>query len=130
MLAYAIAADEDALISDYAEYYGIYDYEQLPVGRAAALAFNLPLQSRTMRRLTGVNYSITDYLLASICDRIDWMMYAQAGGRRKGIPEPVSMVSTMTGSQKAEKKKRGDVTGFADPDAFEKRRQQIMKGGA
>ena len=48
-----IATDENALLCDLAETYGIFDFNALPVETLAALSFGLRENSRIKRKMSG-----------------------------------------------------------------------------
>ena len=70
------AADEDALICDFAETYHIYDYRKLPPQYAAVLACGLRDDSRIKMKLAGTGgYNIDTILQAAVVDRLNAIIY-------------------------------------------------------
>ena len=65
-----LETDEDALICDLAETYGVYDYESLPVQTVAALSIGLRGDSRIRMKLSGMKLTLTESLLAMIADNL------------------------------------------------------------
>ena len=66
-----ICLDENALICDLAETYGIYDYGSLPIDTVATLAVGLRDDSRIMMKMRGSKIPAdASFLLATIVDRI------------------------------------------------------------
>ena len=63
-----LEADEDALICDLAETYGIFDYESLPVKLVATLAVGLRGDSRIKMKISGAVLSQRDLILSQIAD--------------------------------------------------------------
>ncbi|MBQ4177615.1 MAG: hypothetical protein II640_09125, partial [Lachnospiraceae bacterium] len=59
-----INADEDALICDLAETYGIFDMESLPVKLVATLAMGLRGDSRIKMKISGAVLSRRDLILS------------------------------------------------------------------
>lgn len=93
-----IAEDEDALICDLAETYGIYDYEALPPKLVATLAAGLSQSSRSMRRMASGNRIETkdipsndQLVMMSILDgvrTIAWML-SKDGAKNRNRPKSV-----------------------------------------
>ena len=65
-----IATDEDALLCDLAETYGIFDLNALPVETLAALSFGLRENSRIKRKMAGMVEVDAMELLAVIADNL------------------------------------------------------------
>lgn len=121
-LAYMLATNEDSLICDFAQYYGIYDMEsQVPCSTAAILASGLPPESRVMRKMSNSPISTTDTILAGIFDSLNNLMYMMAGKKRK---KPKSLLDKLL---KPEKRKQENVTSFSSADAFEEARRKILE---
>lgn len=57
-----------------AEYYGVYDYRQLPVTTVAVLVFGLRDDSRLVQKDSGVKASQEELLLAHIADRLSLIL--------------------------------------------------------
>lgn len=109
-----IASDEDSLICDLAQVYGIFDYHALPVRTLAALAAGLPEDSRCIRHLRDEPLSTHDFLLAASVDalfNINW--------RLQGCPgtPPPSLLSALRG--KPEEDADSSVQSFDSPEEFE-----------
>lgn len=77
--------DEDALICDFAEYYHVLSWRDLPVRTAATLAAGLRPCSRSYMKAVGVKADLTDSLLAMIHDRLADLISMLAGKNSKGI---------------------------------------------
>lgn len=121
-LAYLLAKDEDSLICDFAQYYGIYDMEsQVPCKTAAILACGLPPESRVMRKMSKSPISTTDTILAGIFDSLNNLMYMMSGKRHR--QKPKSLLDKLL---KPEKRKQENVTSFSSADAFEEARRKIL----
>ena len=67
--------DEDALICDLAEYYGIYDYHSLPAGTIAVLACGLREGARIKSELLERRYTYDEVMKAVIVDRLNWLCW-------------------------------------------------------
>jgi flagellar capping protein FliD len=65
-----IATDEDALLCDLAETYGIFDLNALPVETLAALSFGLRENSRIKRKMAGALEVDEMELLSVIADNL------------------------------------------------------------
>ena len=111
--------DENALICDFAEVYGVLDYRSLPPLTAAALARGLGENSRIMRALRGVNASTNDLLLAIVADRLGTLIWMLSEDGKNGENRPASIFDAMAG-----KKQESELMGYqsgADFDAAWKR---------
>ena len=117
-----IAVDEDALICDFAQYYHVFDYEQLPVQKAAVLACGLPAESRIIRILGKQPHSLEKQILAGIYDRIGILIYMRTKDARTGKNRPESLLEELLGKGKKEKPKR-----FQTAAEFEAERKKILR---
>lgn len=104
-----VADDEDSLICDLAETYGIFNYKELSPLTVATLSTGLGVNSRISKHITGLPNDIDTILLAEIADRLG--MVLQCVG---GIEKPKSIVSSLYG----EKDEKGNVMSFGDSDEF------------
>lgn len=89
--------DEDAVICDLAETYGIYDYKSLPICTVATLASGLKGDSRIMRIMTGQKHATDEILLAGILDRLSWIAWTKTKDAQKGTHRPESVLEKMLG---------------------------------
>lgn len=96
------AKDEDALVCDFAQTYHIYDYTALPCRLAATLAAGLQPESRSKMALSGATATTEQMLLASIADRLGWLVWVQTKDGQKGRNRPESFVSILRGDTKKE----------------------------
>lgn len=125
-LAYLLSTQEDNLICDFAQYYGIYDMEnQVPCSTAAILTCGLPPESRVMRKMSNSPINTTDTILAGIFDSLNNLMYMMAGKKRK---KPKSLLDKLLNSEKRKQKKQENVVSFSDSDEFEKTWNAIVEG--
>lgn len=116
-----LEADEDALVCDLAETYGIYDYESLPVQTVAALSIGLRGDSRIMMKMTGQELSRTDLILTIIADYLALILWSKTkdGKHNRNKPTPLrDMFRT---------KKESDVAGFDSPEEFERARAALLE---
>lgn len=115
ILAGMIATDEDALTCDFAETYHIYDFRALPVKTAAALAAGLPDNSRTLGRLSGLNLTLTEMLLAAGVDFLSMIVWINTKAARNEDTKPPSILAALMGE---DQKKDNGVRGFETPEEF------------
>ena len=116
-----LEADEDALVCDLAETYGIYNYESLPVQTVAALSVGLRGESRIMMKMTGSDLTRTDLILTLIADYLALILWAKTkdGKHNRNKPTPLrDMFRT---------KKESDVAGFDSPEEFERARAALLE---
>lgn len=110
-----ITADEEALICDFAETYGIYDYRRLPLKTAAILASGLRDNSRIKIKLSGLNAAPEMILNAAIADRAGMLVWMQSKDGAKNRNRPASILDKILNPEK----KKEDVTTFATGQDFE-----------
>lgn len=92
-----IAADEDALVCDFAETYGIFDYRALPVNLLATLAVGLRDDSRIKMRISGIRVPQNTLLLAAAVDRLAFLAWAKTEDAQKGSNCPGSILAAILG---------------------------------
>lgn len=119
------AFDNDALICDFAEYYGVLDYTRLPVGYAASLADGLPRDSRIRMRMRKDEYTFQEQILINILDSVNLIMWilAQKGNKKK-IKKPISIWKRLSNKKKND---TDDVMKFRTPEDFKAARERILK---
>ena len=109
--------DEGSLICDLAETYNIYDYRSLPLHTVATLAAGLREDARINRKRTGEPCGIEIMLLASITDRLGYLLAGSSGGQA-----PPSILDSILGR---EEEKKSDVMAFDSPEEFKKYRYNL-----
>lgn len=119
-----IATDRDALLCDMAENYHIYDFRALPVLTLAALACGLGEDSRIRRLMSGTGIDRHTLLLATIADRLGWLVWANSEDGRENRNKPESIVNMLLGGEDTNKAART----FASPEEFERERKRIIEG--
>ena len=119
-----IQTDEDALICDLAETYGIFDYRQLPVDQVAVFAFGLRDDSRIKLAMTNSKVPFETFLLAGVLDRLSALVWFKTTDGQKGINKPVMVAQELTGKTKAKESKEMIFDSGKD---FEEYRQQILE---
>ena len=119
-----IQTDEDALICDLAETYGIFDYRQLPVDRVAVFAFGLRDDSRIKLAMNNSKVPFETFLLAGVLDRLSALVWFKTTDGQKGINKPLMVAEELTGKTKAKESKEMI---FDSGEDFEEYRQQILE---
>lgn len=86
-----VSLDEDALICDLAETYGVYDYRSLPANLVATFAVGLRDDSRIKIKMNGMQRPFEEYILAAIFDGINWLCWSKTkdGANGTNVPERV-----------------------------------------
>lgn len=115
--------DQDALVCDLAETYGIFDMRKLPAVTVATLAAGLRDDSRIKLKVAGENYPLDTMLLAAIADRLSIMIWARTKDGEKGRNRP-KMISDILSSKDEVK----EVRGFASGEAFVAKWNEIIRG--
>lgn len=118
-----INVDEDALICDLAETYGIFDYESLPVQLVATLAVGLRGDSRIKMKVSGAVLSQRDLILSQIADYTALNVWAKTKDAKHGRNRPIPLRELI---ENANKKEENDIVGFDTPEEFERERQRII----
>lgn len=94
-----MACDETALICDFAETYGVYDWRALPLKTAAALAAGLHEDSRSVRKLTGAPAGMQTLLLAALVDEAHVLVWQNTKDGAAGRNRPKSVLRTLLGEE-------------------------------
>lgn len=121
-----IALDEDALICDLAETYGIFDYRALPVKLLATLSCGLRDNSRIKMRLNNSNVDTHNILLSMIADSLAFIAWSKTENGMKNKHRPKSVLSQVLGMEIEESSSK-NVT-FNSPDEYEVAWNNIVKG--
>lgn len=117
--------DEDAVICDLAETYGIYDYKSLPVVTVATLALGLKGNSRIMLKVTGQRVDIDTLLRAGIFDRLSFLAWSKTKNAQRGQNRPDSVLNELlNGNKKTER----EIEVYNTGDEFMERLNQLRKG--
>ncbi len=119
-----LAADEDALVCDFVETYGILDHRAVGLPLLATLAAGLGEDSRINRKLTGTEVSVNTFLLAGIFDRLSILCWQKTEDGRRGHNPPASVVDMLTSTATTEK-----TVGFDTAEEYEAYRASILGGG-
>lgn len=110
-----IAIDEQALICDLAEVYGIFDYKKYPVTLIGTLAYGLREDSRIKLKISDQPVSNDTLLLAHIADRLGVMITDK---------KLYSFVDSLCKDGKQEKK---TVKGYKTSEDFEAELRKIRR---
>ena len=121
-----IKTDEDALICDFAETYGIYDYKALPVSLMATLAVGLREDSRIKMKQNGIDIKPEILLLASIADNLAFLSWSKTTDAENNINRPKSMVGILLGENQNDENK--EIMSFETKEEFENAREEIIRG--
>ena len=116
--------DRDSLICDFAEYYGLTDWEGLPVRTLAALASGLPPYARSKRELTGQEYPENTLLTAMLIDSVNTIAWLMTEDGAKNRNRPGSVYQLLTGQETEQ-----EITAYQSGDEFEAARQEILRRG-
>lgn len=118
-----INENEDALICDLAETYGIYDYRSLPARTVATLAVGLRGDSRIKMHLSGEALSFEQLMMVKIYDLLNWIAWTKTKKAEKGQGMPERLEDRIR-KQILEK---SDVVQFESGEDFEKERNRLLK---
>lgn len=122
-LAGMIATDEQALICDMAETYGIYNYRALPVETIGVLASGLRENSRIKMKLSGLKVGIETMLLAAAADRLGMLVWMQSEDGRKNRNRPKSILNALINDEK----KENDIMVFSSIEDFEREKHRLLE---
>ena len=120
-----IREDKDALICDLAETYNIYDFEQLPLDKAAVFACGLKNDSRIKLKMSGDNVLMDTILLTAIVDRLSCLVWFKTKDAAKGINRPQFITELL--NQRGKSKEVGKNMSFSSGKEFEQTRKRILK---
>lgn len=125
ILAVMIAEDEDAFICDMAQYYHIYDYESMSIDLVVTLSAGLPEESRIKRKLSKQSLTLSELLLASICDSLNLLLWSFSKDGANNRNKPQSVVQLLSGKQ-IEKKQN---LSFKTASDYEQMKARILGRG-
>lgn len=116
-----IATDEDALICDFAEYYHILNWRELPAKLAATLAVGLTPESRIKQAITGAKAPTSLILQAAILDRLSLLVWLNSADGQKGRNRPKSLAGELVAQPTS------PVVAFTSGDAWQASRNRILR---
>lgn len=123
-LASMVIFDEDALICDMAETYGIFDLYALPAQLAATLAVGLREDSRIKVKMSGMKMDFNKYIIAALFDKVNWLCWTKTKDAQHGTHVPESILDLLLQTDKPNAPDEFMV--FDSPEAFEKARQDLL----
>ena len=115
--------DEEALICDLAETYGIFNMESLPVQTVATLSIGLRGDSRIKLAAAGRKLGTTDALLATIADYLAMIFWTKTKDGQKGRNRPKSIREALENGNK----KDNEIVGFESVEEFEQAREALLE---
>lgn len=122
MLASLLKLDEDAVICDLAETYGIYDYKRLPATKVAIFVLGLRPNARIMLKASKSEIPLDSLLLAGILDRLSIVLWQKTKDGQHNRNRPKSITDQLLGKSQERK-----AVAFENGTAFEKERRRILK---
>lgn len=114
-----IREDEEALICDLAETYGIYDYRSFSPEIIAVYAKGLREDSRIKMSISGQRAKVDTLLLAGINDRLSLLLWGNTKDAKRGVNKPKMITDSLLVKEK-------DVTVFSSGEDFEKARTSYL----
>lgn len=118
-----VAKDEDALVCDFMETYGVMDWRALPVRYAATLASGFRDDSRIKMAISGAKCKVDTLLLATAVDALNWMIWVQTEDGQKGRNKPERIAPALAGDIAYD-----DGDGFATIEEYEAARAKLLEG--
>ena len=115
--------DEEALICDLAETYGIFNMESLPVQTVATLSIGLRGDSRIKLAAAGRKLGTTDALLATVADYLAMIFWTKTKDGQKGRNRPKSIREALENGNK----KDNEIVGFESVEEFEQAREALLE---
>lgn len=112
-LANLAGNSEDLLICDFAQFYHVFDYKELRPSVAATLAMGLPEESRIKKKITGVDATLDQLLMAMILDDLNLLLWTKQ--KHKG-PKPKRVYQILT----SPKEKKEELMAFRSPEDYMK----------
>lgn len=121
-----LQTDEDALICDLAETYGIFNYRALPASLLATLSVGLRDDSRIKMKMSGTKVSQEILLIASAVDNLSFLAWSKTEDAQKNRNRPKSIVGILMGEHSKSKEKNA-VMAFDTAEEFEAAREKILR---
>ena len=91
--------DENALICDLAETYGIYNYRSLPATLVATFSIGLRENSRIKLKIADSKVDSEQMFLAAIVDRLSMLIWMQSEDGRNNTNRPKSILADLLGTE-------------------------------
>lgn len=108
-----VAADEDALVCDFAEIYHVLPFRVLPARLAATLAAGLPDTARIRMKMAGTIVPASLLMQAAMVDRLSLLVWMQTKDGQKNRRRPKSIAEILTGAEQ-----QGTVQSFDSEEDF------------
>lgn len=124
-LASMVIFDEDALICDMAETYGIFDLYAMPAQLAATLAVGLREDSRIKVKMSGMKMDFNKYILAALFDKVNWLCWTKTKDAQHGTHVPESILDLLLQTDR-KNDTADEYVVFDSPEAFETARQKLL----
>lgn len=121
-LAGMAAVDNEALICDMAETYGIFDYRSLPARTAAMLSAGLRENSRIKLKMSGTKAPVDTLLMVAVFDRINHLIWMRTEDGHKGINHPVPLMKSFVDQDDPD-----DHESFETGNDFDQAREALLK---
>ena len=115
-----INTDEDSLICDLAETYGIFGIKTHPLQEIAVLAYGLRDDSRIKLIMSESRVSTETLLLASAVDQLNFIAWSKTEDAQHGDGRPKSIIDAILNPQEKE------FESFTSASEFEAMRTQIL----
>lgn len=108
------------MICDLAEVYGILDYKSVPVPLLITLVTGLRADTRVMMAISGQTLNLNEFLMATIIDRLNLLLWAKTKDAEKGRNRPKSIIENFA--------RTNDVSSFRNKEDFERAKKNILGG--
>lgn len=120
-----INIDEEALICDFAETYGIYDYRSLPLHVVGIFACGLRADSRIGMVISGLKLTTDQTILALIADNTRMLTWLNSSDGAKGINKPKMLIETLIGKREVQE---SAIETFESGEAFDDEWKRLTGG--
>lgn len=120
-----VVFDEDALICDMAETYGIFDMYSMPAQLVATLAVGLRDDSRIKIKMSGMKMEFQKYILAALFDKVNWLCWTKTKDATHGAHVPGRILDLLLQTE-SRTDNTDDLMIFDSPDAFEEARRKML----
>lgn len=118
-----LTTSETALICDFAEYYHVLNWQELPLKTAAALAAGLREDSRSMMAMSKSKVTQDTLLKAMMVDRLSLLAWMKTKDAEKNRNRPSSVVELLTRPEPVR-----ETESFDSGAEFEAEREKLLKG--
>jgi len=117
-----LSLDEDALVCDFAETYGVFNIYELQPSLAATLACGLRDDSRIKLKISGRRFRLETLMLARLVDGVSYILWQRSQDALDGRNQPASLLQELLGLE-------DEAFGFSTPEEFEMARQKFFMEG-